>query len=53
LIAKKKGSRQEEGREPVKRVRTQRHYRRCGETSYNAYTYAVKIVDLSNSDKSK
>jgi ArsR family metal-binding transcriptional regulator len=53
LIAKKEGSRQEEGREPVKRVRTQRRCGRCGETGYNAYTYAIKIVDPSNSNESK
>jgi NADH pyrophosphatase NudC (nudix superfamily) len=53
LIAKKESGRQEEGREPVKRVRTQRHCGRCGETGHNARTCAVKIVDPSNSDKSE
>ena len=53
LIAKKEGSGQEEGREPVRRVRTQRRCGRCGETGHNARTCAVEIVDPSNSDKSE
>ena len=53
LIAKKEGGKQEESREPVRRVRTQRRCGRYSETGYNARTCAVKIVDLSNSDKSK
>ena len=53
LIAKKEGGRQEEGREPVKRVRTQRRCGRCGETGHNARTCAVEIVDLSDSDESE
>jgi hypothetical protein len=52
LIAKREGSRQQEGREPAK-VCTQRRYGYCKETSYNARTFVVKIVDASNSDKSK
>ena len=53
LIAEKEGSKQKEGRESSKRVRTQRRYRSYRETSYNARTCAVEIVDLSNSDKSE
>jgi hypothetical protein len=53
LIAKKEGGRQKEGRESLKRVRTQRRCRRCRETSHNACTCAVEIVDASNSNKSK
>jgi hypothetical protein len=50
LIAEREGSRQEEGGEPVKKVRKQR---RCGETSHNARTCAVEIIDLSNSENSE
>jgi hypothetical protein len=53
LIAKKEGSRQKEGRESLKRVRTQRRCRRCRETSYNARTCAVEIVDPSDSGESE
>jgi hypothetical protein len=53
LIAKKEGSRQEEGRESAKKVRTQRRCRRCGETSHNTRTCTVEIVDASNSNESK
>jgi hypothetical protein len=53
LIAKREGSRQEEGREPIKKVRKQRRYGRCGETSYNARTCAIEIIDLSNSENSE
>jgi hypothetical protein len=53
LIAKKEGGGQKEGRESSKRVHTQRRCRRCGETSHNARTCAVEIVDASDSNKSK
>ena len=53
LIAEREGSRQQGGREHAKKVRTQRRCRRYRETSHNTYTYAVKIVDASNSNKSK
>ncbi|KAF1922879.1 uncharacterized protein M421DRAFT_426500 [Didymella exigua CBS 183.55] len=53
LIAKREGSRQQGGREPAKKVRTQRRCGRCRETGYNARTCAVEIVDASNSNKSK
>ena len=52
-MAEKEGGRQEEGREPVKRVRTQRRCGRCGETGHNARTCAVVIVDPSDSDESE
>jgi hypothetical protein len=53
LIAKKEGSRQKEGRESLKRVHTQRRCRRYRETSHNACTCTVEIIDASNSNKSK
>jgi hypothetical protein len=53
LIAKKEGGGQKEGRESSKRVRTQRHCRRCRETSHNTHTCTVEIVDASNSNKSE
>jgi hypothetical protein len=53
LMAKKEVGRQKEGGESSKRVRTQRRYRRCRETGYNARTCAVEIVDLSNSGDSE
>ena len=53
LIAKREASRQLDSRESVKKVRIKKHYRCCRETSYNAYTYTVKILDTSNSNKSK
>jgi hypothetical protein len=53
LIAEKEGGRQKEGRESSKRVRTQRRCRHCKETSHNAHTCAVEIVDATNSNKSK
>jgi hypothetical protein len=53
LIAEREGSRQQEGREPAKKVRTQRHCGRCGETGHNACTCVVEIVDASDSDESE
>jgi hypothetical protein len=53
LIAEREGSRQEEGGEPIKKVRKQRRCGRCGETSHNARTCTVEIIDLSNSENSE
>jgi hypothetical protein len=53
LIAEKEGGGQEEGGEPVRRVRTQRRCGRCGETGHNARTCAVEIVDPPDSDESE
>jgi hypothetical protein len=53
LIAEREGGRQEEGREPVRKVRARRRCGRCGETGHNARTCAVGIVDASDSDKSE
>ena len=52
-IAEREGGGQEGGREPVKRVRTQRHCGRCGETGHNARTCAVEIEDPSDSYESE
>jgi hypothetical protein len=53
LIAKKDGSGLKEGRKSLKRVRAQRRCGRCRETSYNARTCMVEIVNLTNSEDSK
>jgi hypothetical protein len=53
LIAEKDSGRQEDSGEPAKKVRGQRCCGRCRETSHNARTCAVEIVDASNSDKSE
>jgi hypothetical protein len=53
LIAEREGSRQQEGREPAKKVRTQRHCRCCGETGHNARTCVVEIIDASDSNESE
>jgi hypothetical protein len=53
LIAEKDSSRQVEGRESSKQVRTQRRCGRCRETGYNARTCAVEIADASNSNESR
>jgi hypothetical protein len=53
LMAEKEVGGQKEGGESLKRVRTQRRYRRCRETGHNARTCAVEIVDLSDSGDSE
>jgi hypothetical protein len=53
LIAEKEGGGQKEGRESLKRVRTQRRCGCCGETGYNACTCAVEIVDATDSNESE
>jgi hypothetical protein len=53
LIAKREGDGQEGGREPVKKVRTQRRCARCGEIGHNAHTCAIEIVNASDSGESE
>lgn len=53
LIAKKDGGGQEAGEQPAKRVRKERHCRRCDKTGYNARTCTAEIVDSVNSNASK
>jgi hypothetical protein len=53
LIAKKEGGRCEDSETPVKRVRAERHYGRCGETRHNSRTCKVEIEDADSSDASK
>jgi hypothetical protein len=53
LIAKKEGSGCEDSETPVKRVRAERHYSRCGETRHNSRTCKVEIEESDSSDASK
>ena len=53
LIAKKEGNSSKDAKQPAKRARAQRRYRRCSKTSYNARTCTAEIVDLNNSNASK
>ena len=53
LIAKKEGSSSKESKQPIKKVRKERYCRRYSKTSYNTYTYNVKILDADNSNTSK
>jgi hypothetical protein len=53
LIAKKEGSRCKDSETPVKRVRAERHYGRCGKTRHNSRTYKVEIEDADSSNASK
>jgi hypothetical protein len=53
LIAEKEGSRCEDSKTPVKRVRAERHCGRCGETRHNSRTCKVEIEDADSSDASK
>jgi hypothetical protein len=50
LTAKKDGSSKEAAKQPEKRVRKERHCRRCGKTRHNARTCAAEIVQLDKSD---
>jgi hypothetical protein len=52
LIAEKEGSRCEDSETPVKRVRAERHYSRCGETKHNPRSCKVEIEDADSSDAS-
>ena len=53
LIAEKDGSGKEAAEQPAKRVRKERHCRRCGKTGHNARTCAVEIVDSDKSNDSE
>ena len=53
LIAKRDSSSKEAARQPAKRVRKERHCRRCGKTGHNARTCGAEIVDLNKSDVSE
>ena len=53
LIAKKDGSGKEAAEQPAKRVRKERHCRRCSKTGHNARTSAVEIVELDISNASR
>ena len=52
LIAKKNGGSKEAAKQPAKRVRKERHCRRCSKTSYNLRTCTIEIIDLDNSNTS-
>ena len=53
LIAKKEGSSSKGSKQPAKKVRKERHCRRCSKTSHNARTCNVEILDADNSNTSK
>jgi hypothetical protein len=53
LITKKEGSRCEDSKTPIKRVRAERHCSRCGETRHNSRTCKVEIEDADSSNASK
>jgi IS5 family transposase len=53
LIAKREGSSSKGSEQPAKRVRKERHCRRCGKTSHNARTYNAEILHVDNSNTSK
>jgi hypothetical protein len=53
LIAKKEDSRCKDSKTPVKRVRAERHYGRCGETRHNSRTCKVEIENADSSNTSK
>ena len=43
----------EAAEQPAKRVRKERHCRRCGKTGHNARTYAAKTVEFNKAGISK
>ena len=49
-IAEKGGGGGEATEQPVKRVRAQRHCRRCGKAGHNARTCTAEIIVLDNSN---
>jgi type II secretory ATPase GspE/PulE/Tfp pilus assembly ATPase PilB-like protein len=53
LIAEKDSGGKEAAEQSAKRVRKERHCRRCGKTRYNARTCAVEIVEPDESDASE
>jgi hypothetical protein len=53
LIAKLAGSRRNDSETPVKRVRAERRYGRCGKTRHNSRTCKVEIEDAEDSGESE
>ena len=53
LIAKREGSGSKGSEQPAKRVRKERHCRRCGKTGHNARTCDAEILHVDNSNTSK
>ncbi len=53
LIAKKEGSRHEDGETPAKRVRAERRCGRCSEIGHNSRTCKVEIEDGDSSTASE
>ena len=53
LIAKREGGGGEGSKQPVKKVRKERHCGRCGKTGHNARTCSAKILDVDNSNTSE
>ena len=52
LIAEKDSGGEEAAEQPAKRVRKERHCRRCGKTGHNLRTCTAEIIDLDDSDTS-
>ena len=52
LIGKKDSSSKKAAKQPIKRVRKERHCRYCSKTSYNLRTCTVEIIDLDDSNTS-
>ena len=50
LLAEQESSSREQRERPAKRVRAERHCRRCGETGHNSRTCVVEIEDAEDSD---
>ena len=53
LIAKKEGSSSKGSKQPVKKVRKERHCGRCSKTGHNARTCNVEILDADDSNTSE
>ena len=53
LVAEKEGGGRGSSKTPAKRVRAERHCRRCSETGHNSCTCKVEIEDADNSNGSK
>ena len=53
LIAVKDGGSEEAAEQPAKRVRKDRHCRRCGKTGHNTRTCTAEDLDSDDSDASK
>ncbi|KAG9186421.1 hypothetical protein G6011_02977 [Alternaria panax] len=53
LIAKREGSRREDGKTPAKRVRAERRCGRCSEVGHNSRTCKVELEDIDDSNASE